>query len=152
MKKLIFGVLIGILLTSIGLFWWRTITIHSFIDSPLIEFKSLNDTSISRDQLIELKIADTVNQEKIAALNKRLDDYMLFAGVVITLFLALIVGVYVKTDSEVEKHFKENAGIYLTRIKQATSEAERTLATMATELQLSQLLRQKLESTQQPPE
>jgi len=48
----------------------------------------------------------------LGALHSRINDFYIFAGIVITLLLAINVGVYVKADEEVDKHFRENFQSY----------------------------------------
>lgn len=55
--------------------------------------------------------------EAMSSLHSRINDFYIFAGIVITLLLAINVGVYIKADEEVDKHFRENFGTYRKKIR-----------------------------------
>ena len=55
---------------------------------------------------LQIKNAQSNYEEKFSSIGKRLDDFLVFGGVVITLLLAITVSVYLKTESEVDKHMK----------------------------------------------
>lgn len=59
----------------------------------------------------------------VNSLHTRINDFYIFAGVVITLLLAINVGVYVKADQEVDKHFRENFERYRKKIKKIYKES-----------------------------
>jgi len=53
----------------------------------------------------------------IDAIHSRINDFYIFAGIVITLLLAINVGVFIRAEDEVEKHIKLNFETYRARIK-----------------------------------
>ncbi|HMJ67240.1 MAG TPA: hypothetical protein VK508_00010 [Cyclobacteriaceae bacterium] len=46
----------------------------------------------------------------VNALHSRINDFYIFAGIVITLLLAINVGVFVRADEEVDKQIEESFG------------------------------------------
>lgn len=46
----------------------------------------------------------------VSSLHSRINDFYIFAGIVITLLLAINVGVFVKADAEVESQIKKTFG------------------------------------------
>lgn len=64
-----------------------------------------------------LVITSSSMNEVVNSLHTRINDFYIFAGIVITLLLAINVGVYVKADDEIEKHFQAKFGEYEARIK-----------------------------------
>lgn len=56
-------------------------------------------------------------KEAVSSLHSRINDFYIFAGIVITLLLAINVGVYIKADEEVDRHFRENFDKYERRVK-----------------------------------
>ncbi len=57
--------------------------------------------------------------EAVSSLHSRINDFYIFAGIVITLLLAINVGVYVKADDDVEKHFHENFHKYIKQMERS---------------------------------
>jgi len=104
--KILLGVIIGIAAVISFLIVYRAWGLHNMIQAPVCLGKS--DTT--KDALIQivnqLKITNLNYQEKFDSINKRLDDFLLFGGLIITLLLAISVSVYFKTEAEVDKHMK----------------------------------------------
>ncbi len=104
----------------------------------------LHYLNISRDSLtnlISIFKKETKNitelDEKIASLNSRINDFYIFAGIVITLLLAINVSVYIKTSNEVEKHMKDNYDIYKIEIEKQLSDAKQLVALIKGEHELA---------------
>jgi len=57
-----------------------------------------------------LVIPNTDMPEVVSSLHTRINDFYIFAGIVITLLLAINVGVFIRAEDEVEKHIKQNFG------------------------------------------
>lgn len=53
----------------------------------------------------------------INALHTRINDFYIFAGIVITLLLAINVGVFIRAEDEVEKHINANFDSYRVKIR-----------------------------------
>lgn len=71
--------------------------------------------------------SEELYQEKIAALNKRLDDILIFGGVIVTLLLAINAGVFVNAERQVESFMQKNFHHYHEQIKITVGKAERML-------------------------
>lgn len=89
--------------------------------------------------------------ERIISLNKRIDDTLIFRGVIVTLLITICVGVYVRAESEVDRHFKDNfdtiskkASEYVSKSEQAASKAQTELAIL-TEIRKNVQDEQKVE-------
>ena len=61
----------------------------------------------------------------VNSLHTRINDFYIFAGIVITLLLAINVGVYIKADEEVDKHFRENFDKYEKEVKKFSKKAKK---------------------------
>lgn len=55
--------------------------------------------------------------ESVASLHSRINDFYIFAGIVITLLLAINVGVYIRAQDEIERHIDENFEEYREQIE-----------------------------------
>ena len=67
---------------------------------------------------------DDVNAA-VTALHTRINDFYIFAGIVITLLLAINVGVYIKADQEVDHHMRENVQRYIDDIRKESRNRKR---------------------------
>ena len=70
----------------------------------------------------------------VSSLHSRINDFYIFAGIVITLLLATNIGVYIRTDGEVEKHINENFGKYKKRLEGIVEESEKKADKFLSEL------------------
>jgi hypothetical protein len=64
-----------------------------------------------------LEITAVNVNEAVSSLHTRINDFYIFAGIVVTLLLAINIGVFVRADDEVENHIRENFGKYENRIE-----------------------------------
>jgi hypothetical protein len=62
--------------------------------------------------------------DAVSSLHSRINDFYLFAGIVITLLLAINVGVFIKADHETDKHIRENFDKREERIKHAYTKSQ----------------------------
>ena len=84
----------------------RTYWLRDYVFNP-ISFEKIDTSKVSMAQsFLQIKNAQSNYEEKFSSIGKRLDDFLVFGGVVITLLLAITVSVYLKTESEVDKHMK----------------------------------------------
>lgn len=74
-----------------------------------------------------LIIDDRCNDAAMGALHTRINDFYIFAGIVITLLLAINVGVFIRAKDEVEKHIKENYDAYRIKIEDIYQESLRII-------------------------
>ncbi|HZY79640.1 MAG TPA: hypothetical protein VFE50_08965 [Cyclobacteriaceae bacterium] len=64
-----------------------------------------------------LVIENQTVDSAVSVLHTRINDFYIFAGIVITLLLAINVGVFIRAEDEVDKHIKENFDSYKKRIE-----------------------------------
>ena len=64
-----------------------------------------------------LVITSSQINDAVSSLHSRINDFYIFAGIVITLLLAINIGVYIKADEEIDKHFRENFEKYERKAK-----------------------------------
>jgi hypothetical protein len=57
-----------------------------------------------------LSIHDAGLEPAVNALHSRINDFYIFSGIVITLLLAINVGVFVRADDEVDRQIRESLG------------------------------------------
>lgn len=146
--KLLLGILIGILLSIAGYKIYTLFSFRALKDENLAELLA-NNKQMQGDEFNEFKIHAINIEEKINSINKRVDDWLVFGGLLITLLLAINVGVFVRAEGEVERHFKENFEKYKGQVIKQTVEAEKHVGMIMSELKLLQGIRARLESHQQ---
>ena len=123
MNRLLVGILVGISITLTLTFLHRTYWLRDYVFNP-ISFEKIDTSKVSMAQsFLQIKNAQSNYEEKFSSIGKRLDDFLVFGGVVITLLLAITVSVYLKTESEVDKHMK-------TRRKEIEDELEKNRKSM----------------------
>lgn len=108
-QKIILGILIGIGLATVFTFLYRTWWLNDYIGKDVVPVKCDSTKEAMIQSVQQLQILNASFAEKIEALNKRLDDFLVFGGMVITLLLAITISVYLKTESEVSKHMNKYA-------------------------------------------
>jgi len=152
MYKILFGLLAGIMLTITCTFVYRTYWLRDYATKPV--FTRMVDTAkINYQQSIfQLNVVNANLDEKISSFNKRMDDFLVFGGIIITLLLAVTVSVYLKTETEVSKHFEERFGDYAKKVKEKHDE----ILTMVTRAQIEfenlQAFKKKLGTDNKNPE
>ncbi len=107
-RFILFGVLTGIVLTCGVSFIFRTWWLKDYIEAPIINNKCDTSKEALVQSVEQLKVLNASFVEKMDAVNKRLDDFLVFGGLIITLLLAISISVYLKTESEVDKHMKKD--------------------------------------------
>ena len=70
-------------------------------------YKIYNCCPQNQDEITQLRSDALVQAENINSLNKRFDDLYLLGGTIVILILAINASVYLKTESEVDKHMKK---------------------------------------------
>lgn len=101
--KILMGVLLGILVMT-GVIWCLGQTYHGL--SAKKEVYQCESSSIGTE----------IFEEKIASVNKRIDDIAIFGGIIVTLLLAINAGVFVNAERQVESYMRRNYQIYLDQI------------------------------------
>lgn len=130
MAKIIFGIICGVLLSLLLYFCYylgkqkREDTVYfamekvASIVNEKSKFKSANTS-----ELMEEKLKNAVNEEKINTLNTRFNDLYVLGGIIVTVLLAINLGVYIKTEQEVAKHFTDNYSEYKNQIEEKLTES-----------------------------
>jgi hypothetical protein len=82
-----------------------------------------------------LEITAVNVNEAVSSLHTRINDFYIFAGIVITLLLAINVGVFIRTDDEVENHITENFENYHKRIQDIHKKCEELLEELQSDIE-----------------
>ena len=140
MTKYVFTALLGaIFILSIDFVY------HKFIltCSPEIKYCYYNPVSekekIDQDKLIVL-------EEKIVSLNKRLDDFYILSAVIVTLLLAINIGIFVKAGHEIKDHFDEHFQEHQEKIKKISEDSAKLFGIIQSYATLS---KQKMDEIKQ---
>ncbi len=70
---------------------------------------------------------ESVEMNAGASLHTRTNDFYIFAGIVITLLLAINVGLYLKADEEIERHFDKRFGEHEKKFNDLRDDSIKTL-------------------------
>lgn len=146
MMKSILGSLIGLFLFLIILFVFHRHIVNRYIldikqttvNSVLIKDTTkvnLNNIKVS-DVSNELKTYEAILDERINSLNKRFDDLYILAAIIVTLLLAINIGVFINTDSKVEKYFKEHHQVITDKLKDYDTQAESLFSSLKARIEL----------------
>jgi hypothetical protein len=144
--KSILGSLIGLFLFLIILFVFHRHIVNRYIldikqttvNSVLIKDTTkvnLNNIKVS-DVSNELKTYEAILDERINSLNKRFDDLYILAAIIVTLLLAINIGVFINTDSKVEKYFKEHHQVITDKLKDYDTQAESLFSSLKARIEL----------------
>jgi predicted transporter len=101
--KILMGLLLGILIMT-GVMW---------------SFSKTGDrqvTTTSGYQCEKSSCDAALFEEKIASVNKRLDDILIFGGIIITLLLGINAGVFINAERQVESYMRRNYQVYLDQL------------------------------------
>jgi hypothetical protein len=151
MNRIFIGMLIGIFLCVAASFMYRTYWLRDYTVQP-VSVENIDTTKMAIAACVnQMKSVHTNYEEKFNSVSKRLDDFLVFGGMIITLLLAVTVSVYLKTETEVSKHFKENFEAYEKRIVDSTNKVEQATASVLTIEQLFSDKAKKLRSDENNP-
>ncbi|WP_129020477.1 hypothetical protein [Edaphocola flava] len=118
-----YGIIIGILLCiGIILFYHKYILTPieplnisvNIVDTNSTKIKFLNFTeeinnpTITKTAFLINKSLDNTLSERIFSTNKRVDDILIFGGLIVTLLIAITVSTYVRAEREVERYIKRD--------------------------------------------
>ena len=148
--KILLGILIGIFLSFCASYLWRTYWLRDFLMTPVTVSKTDTLKETLTASIMQSKLQNAKFEENFQSINKRLDDFLIFGGMIITLLLAITVSVYLKTEAEVSKHFKENLGKYTEDAKKLVEEINKTGESAKQELALIQSSKKAILMTQPP--
>lgn len=73
-------------------------------------------------------------------------------GVIVTLLLAIVIGIYVKTENEVEIHIKQNYGKYEQQIKTDVAESKQQLAKLTFFVSMAEKFFKSMQNNQNTPQ
>lgn len=134
MIKSILGSFIGLFLFLIFLFVLHKPIVDRYIldiKQPTANGSLIKDTTKSNlnntkanDVSNELKTYEAILDERINSLNKRFDDLYILSAIIVTLLLAINIGVFINTDSKVEKYFKDHHQEITEKLKVYQTDAE----------------------------
>lgn len=117
---------------------------------PTYSFK-MNNSRLDSVSVVEIKLGLAKTDEQIVSINKRIDDFYIFAGIIITLLLAINIAVYVNAEKEVEKHMTANYKTYQKQITDYVKQAQIAVGKIQAELELAKSITQII-SKEQPNE
>ncbi|MFZ6024240.1 MAG: hypothetical protein ACOYVG_07260 [Bacteroidota bacterium] len=143
--KVLFGILLGMIIVLCLLYGSKKV-INPYYTLTIPKF--LTDTTKKKylqEDLIEIKNQTLTIEEKFASVNKRLDDMLVFGGIILTLILAINIGVFVNSERQVDKHMKDNFEIHKNKVLNTLSDVEKTAGRIKAELDIAQDLRKKFE-------
>jgi len=148
-RKILFGIILGIFSTLAVIWIYRTLLMDKSTKYS-INISSIDSTNNAIDGLSIIKELESTDNtiERISSLNKRLDDILIFGGVIVTLLLAISVGVYIRAESEVDRHFKDNFDSISKRAKEYETKLEQVSSKAQTELSLLTEMRMNAEKQQ----
>ncbi len=137
--KIFLGIVIGVFISLVSLFIY-----HTYLVNKNIEYiNSISDkiTKINSTDLIKLN--ELTDVEKFNSLNKRIDDFCIFGGIIITLLLVINIGVWFQADSIVRKHLHDNFGKHTKQINNDVNESRQLVGEIKTQLELTSQLKEK---------
>jgi len=101
--KVLMGVLLGVMLMIIVVWGF------SKTNDGLVATKAGYRCEISSNETV-------LFEEKIISVNKRLDDILIFGGIIVTLLLGINAGVFVNAERQGESYMRRNYQFYLDQI------------------------------------
>ena len=150
--KVFLGILLGIGITF-ALFWGYREVVNPYYKVSIPQFVVDSSKKVaSEGDIIVLKSQGLKIEERIESANKRLDDMLIFGGIIITLLLAINVTVYVNSERQVEKYFRDNFEIHKQKVTKYLSDVEEMAGKIKTELELIQNIKKQGQSVQTPPQ
>jgi uncharacterized protein YneF (UPF0154 family) len=144
--KVVWGILLGFCLVFVLLWGYRNIINPNYILSIPQFVSGTSRKRPAQEDIIALKSQSLNLEEKIASANKRVDDLLIFGGIIITLLLAINVGVYVNAEKQADKYFRDNFEIHKQKILKYLVETEEAANKIKAELELTVSERKQIES------
>ena len=89
----------------------KTSQANGFIDVEKQTLSLLHRDSSQKNNSVEFTNLNTKQlnlEEKIVSTNKRFDDLYVLGGIIITLLIAINIGIFITVDNRVDKYFKEH--------------------------------------------
>jgi hypothetical protein len=130
MWKAFFGAIFGLFVFLIILLAFHKPLVNRYFldisqENPTSNVSNnLFTNNISPDSVTAMRTQIPNIDERFNSINKRFDDFFIMAGIIITLLLAINVGIYVNTDSKVDKYFTDHYEEYASKVRKITEETE----------------------------
>jgi len=88
----------------------KTILAKDMINNEANTIKMMRDTAqkITPLTINDIKVKLLNLDEKITSTNKRFDDLYILGGIIITLLIAINIGVFITVENKVDRYFKEH--------------------------------------------
>ena len=155
MSKYFLGFILGVFTVLIGIIGYAKI----WQANELISIEQKTNAILKESEqknfapsLNDLNIRTTGLDEKIGSVHKRFDDLYILGGTIVVLLIAINIGIFVRTEDEVEKYFRDNFEVhnkkilgFLAKSADAVAKAEANLVV------LENLKNSTTSSTTQPP-
>jgi len=147
-----------IVLLCIAFAFLAQLTIYSFEKNKLVsqikfEMKktlALNKKKGDIEKDIELKSEIEQFDEKLNSINKRLDDFLVYLGIIVTLLLSIVVASYISAENQVAKYFKEHYEEINSKLQNYDTKAEELFSEFKAKRDL--YLRELQKNTMPPPQ
>jgi hypothetical protein len=145
MSKYLLGFVVGVLCVLIALVGYTKICLANQL--MLKDSAQENIQASINDFNIKLVSGD----EKIASLHKRFDDLYVLGGTIVVLLIAINIGIYVRTEDEVERYFTENFEVHNKKILNFLEQSADAVAKIDANLAVSQNKQDTTTETTEPP-
>jgi hypothetical protein len=154
MSKYLLGFVVGVLCVLIALVGYTKICLANQLIR--IEQKTNCMLKDSAQENIQASINDfniklVSGDEKIASLHKRFDDLYVLGGTIVVLLIAINIGIYVRTEDEVERYFTENFEVHNKKILNFLEQSADAVAKIDANLAVSQNKQDTTTETTEPP-
>jgi hypothetical protein len=115
-----------------------------------IKIRAIVSPTNNESEVVKLKKDNVILQENINSLNTRFNDLYLLGATIVVLLLAITASVYLKTEVEVDKHFKDNFDRNIKKIEEYENKALTLVGRLET-IERNISAKQSLSSTPEPP-
>lgn len=137
MAKVVLGIFIGMAFMLLISFFYNNVILINRENKFIIPPDSTQLKGEINEEIIDKPITRIFQlDEEITSLTKRFDDLYILGSIIIGLLLAINIGVYIRADAEIERHFKENFTKYKEQVINTVSESESLIKKAQTELDL----------------
>lgn len=150
MLKILLGVLIGILATIILLFCERKLVNPYYVVTvPKFITDTTKRVALPEETINASKLSFTL-EEKSSYINKRIDDILIFCGIIITLLLAINISVFVNAERLVQKHMTEHFEEHEKKILSYVKQVEQAAGKAITQISLTEEMKPSVSKNESP--
>jgi len=136
-KKILIGIFFGMIISLLFYIFWDNVILTKRENKFIIPIDTAQAKGLINKEIIDKPITRIFQlDEEITSFNQRLDDLYILGGIIIALLLAINIGVYIKAEAEIEKHFKDSFSKYKEQVINCVNEAESLIKKAQTELDL----------------